>query len=624
MNDLKNYENLNPEDFRLVQKEDKLYDKKFETKPIGYFKDAMIRFRKNKTNMIATSILFFLIACSILIPIFSTKNVTAIEEHLSFLPPRIPLIEKLGIYNGTKEYVGQLIDKDTIDPVTGLGYPEGFPAEAIVEGTLENYTETCTLKDERCAGGESVLRLDPNALNVQVESNESFVFVPENSPSLNVSVLNVDQGAKLNIYITPESGGDLVKVATITEAGEYEINIYDVVPETFINTKVVFELKAANNKVTVALSSVSLLDSSQVEPLVYVDGYDLSKYQISGGAGLYVRQNGEFLLTRFVIDEYAVAFAEKLERFFPSSEYDQILADFPDVCIQSPDPDNSEGWLFGEGCPITKVEKKIAGIKVAGIDYSQYRLYLDYAVYNGYDEVPFFLFGTSDAGRDVFTLIWVALRTSLLIGFTVAFINIFIGVVFGSISGYYGGLVDLLMQRFAEVLGRIPWLVTLSIFIALLGPGITTLIFILIVNGWIGIAATTRTQFYRYKGREYVLASRTLGASDSRLIFRHILPNGIGTIITASVLTIPYVIFTESTISYLGYGIGHGQTFRVFGLEFSGVSIGVLLSDGRTELLNNPHLVLFPAIVISILMITFNMFGNALRDAFNPALRGSE
>ena len=87
---------------------------------------------------------------------------------------------------------------------------------------------------------------------------------------------------------------------------------------------------------------------------------------------------------------------------------------------------------------------------------------------------------------------------------------------------------------------------------------------------------------------------------------------------------IPGVIFTESTISYLGYGIGHGQTFSVFGVEFSGVSIGVLLSDGRTELLNNPHLVLFPAIIISILMITFNMFGNALRDAFNPALRGSE
>ncbi len=224
----------------------------------------------------------------------------------------------------------------------------------------------------------------------------------------------------------------------------------------------------------------------------------------------------------------------------------------------------------------------------------------------------------------MFTLMWVATRTPLLIGVIVATINITVGIIFGAISGYYGGTVDIIMQRFSEVIGRVPWLVTLSIFISLFGPGLRTLIFILIFSGWIGVAYVTRTQFYRYKGREYVLASRTLGAKDSRLIFRHILPNGIGTIITSSVLTVPYVIFAESTISYLGFGIGHGQSFNVFGLTFSGVSIGVLLADGRTELLGKPYLTLWPALLISILMITFNMFGNALRDAFNPALRGSE
>ena len=175
------------------------------------------------------------------------------------------------------------------------------------------------------------------------------------------------------------------------------------------------------------------------------------------------------------------------------------------------------------------------------------------------------------------------------------------------------------MERFAEIVGRIPWLVTLSIFMAYFEAGFTSLILILIVSGWIGVASVTRTQFYRYKGREYVLASRTLGAKDGRLIFRHILPNGIGTIITSSILLIPTVIFSEATLSYLGFGIGHGQKFSL-----SGVSIGVLLNDGRDKLQNYPHLTVFPAIIISILMITFNMFGNALRDAFNPALRGSE
>jgi ABC-type dipeptide/oligopeptide/nickel transport system permease subunit len=163
----------------------------------------------------------------------------------------------------------------------------------------------------------------------------------------------------------------------------------------------------------------------------------------------------------------------------------------------------------------------------------------------------------------------------------------------------------------------------LAISIAYIGPGITTLFVVLIVSGWIGIASVTRTQFYRFKGREYVLASRTLGAKDTRLIFRHILPNGIGTIITASILSIPLVIFTESTLSYLGFGIGHGQEFNLGPFRFSGVSIGVLLADGRAEIVDKPYLTIFPAIIISILMITFNMFGNALRDAFNPTLRGS-
>ncbi|MFP4187464.1 MAG: ABC transporter permease, partial [Acholeplasmataceae bacterium] len=200
-----------------------------------------------------------------------------------------------------------------------------------------------------------------------------------------------------------------------------------------------------------------------------------------------------------------------------------------------------------------------------------------------------------------------------------------IGIVYGAIEGYYGGTVDLLMERFGEIIGRIPFLVWLGLFVIILGPGVLTLIVLLTITGWLGVASTTRTQFYRYKGREYVLASRTMGAKDSRIIFRHILPNGIGTIITASILMIPAVIFSESTISYLGYGIGHGQSFKVLGLfELSGVSIGVLLADGRTSLVDRPYLTMFPAVIISILMITFNMFGNALRDAFNPSLRGSE
>ena len=122
----------------------------------------------------------------------------------------------------------------------------------------------------------------------------------------------------------------------------------------------------------------------------------------------------------------------------------------------------------------------------------------------------------------------------------------------------------------------------------------------------------TRSQFYRYRDREYVLASRTLGAKTPRLIFRHILPNAIGPIITSSVLMVPSTIFSEATISYLGLGLQAVD------------SLGVILSETQKTLSVYPYQLLIPAIIISLLMICFNLFGNGLRDAFNPSLKGAE
>ncbi|MCK7487242.1 MAG: ABC transporter permease [Bacillus subtilis] len=255
-------------------------------------------------------------------------------------------------------------------------------------------------------------------------------------------------------------------------------------------------------------------------------------YQIDstdGGAGRYVRQNGVQLMSSYRFKAYDVAFGPRLMLAFSSEEYNQILAANADTCVQSPDPENPAGWIFEEGCPIIKVIKQNSAVVVGGVSYFSYNLVLDYARYMGYESTPYFIFGTSAAGKDLFKLIWIAMRTSFLVGIIVSAINISFGIVYGAISGYYGGTVDILMERFTEIIGRIPWLVTLSIAVALLSgipnSGIFVLIIVLVISGWIGIAGITRTQFYRYKGREYVLASRTLGATDGRLIFRHILPN---------------------------------------------------------------------------------------------------
>ena len=174
------------------------------------------------------------------------------------------------------------------------------------------------------------------------------------------------------------------------------------------------------------------------------------------------------------------------------------------------------------------------------------------------------------------------------------------------------------MERISDILANVPFIVVVTLFNLHLSKqvgALGSLLFAFVTTGWIGTAGTVRMQFYRFKNQEYVLAARTLGASNARIMFKHIFPNALGTIVTSSILVIPSVIFSESMLSYLG----------IINLETSGfTSVGTLLSQGQGFLSTYPHILLFPAIFVSLLMISFNLFGNGLRDAFNPSLRGSE
>lgn len=223
-----------------------------------------------------------------------------------------------------------------------------------------------------------------------------------------------------------------------------------------------------------------------------------------------------------------------------------------------------------------------------------------------------FWFGTDYLGRDLWTRLWRGTRISLTIALLSVVVNLFIGVIYGAIAGYYGGKIDMYMMRVTEILRAFPQIVVLTLFIMYFGTGMFSIVMSLVIKGWIETARMVRAQFYRFKGSEYVLAARTLGVRDSILIFRHILPNSIGPIITQTVIAVPSAIFAESFLAFIGLG-----------LQAPEPSIGVLLSHGQKVLLQYPHQTLFPGLIISLLMISFNLLGNGLRDAFDPTLRGS-
>ena len=248
--------------------------------------------------------------------------------------------------------------------------------------------------------------------------------------------------------------------------------------------------------------------------------------------------------------------------------------------------------------------------------------FLEYFKYK-YGFTPNFIFGSNSAGQDLFSRLAIGILFSLSLGIIVSLINFVLGIIYGSISGYYGGKVDLIMQRISEIIASIPSTIILVIFSVYFSnmPNISSsfgvilgLFLAFIATGWIGVASSTRMQFFRYKNQEYVLASKSFGAKDKRIIFHHILPNAIGTIITSSILMIPSVIFSESSLTFLG----------IIDLSSSGItSIGQLLSEGNDKLgTSEAYLLLYPCVIIVILMITFNMLGNGLRDAFNTTLKG--
>lgn len=220
------------------------------------------------------------------------------------------------------------------------------------------------------------------------------------------------------------------------------------------------------------------------------------------------------------------------------------------------------------------------------------------------------IFGTDDYGRDLWTRLWYGTRISLFIAIVAIFIDVVIGMTYGLISGYFGGLVDSVLQRIQEIINSIPTLVVLTILLMVMKASLGTIIVALAFTEWIGMSRITRAQVLKVKEEEYVLASRTLGASDFFIIFKEILPNIYSQMIIMVMMSIPNAIFYEAYLSFIGLGLPIPQA-----------SLGTLINDGYKSFLVYPYMLYIPVVVFSILMLAFNLFGDGLRDALDPTMK---
>ncbi|MBQ8284029.1 MAG: ABC transporter permease [Clostridia bacterium] len=273
--------------------------------------------------------------------------------------------------------------------------------------------------------------------------------------------------------------------------------------------------------------------------------------------------------------------------------------------------DGENGMVYEYALPID------TGYEIRVNYYEYYIYYHSYVLKDGIEK-PSFLFGTTNGGQDIFTCMASGAFFSFAFAIAVAVVNLTVGAIYGAIEGYYGGKLDLAMERFSEILGSIPTVIVITLLRLHMGnSGPIVILFVaFFATGWIGMAASTRMQFYRFKNQEYVLAARTLGAKDRRIIWKHVFPNALGTLVTKCALIIPSMIYSEVNLSYLGIiSLTSGDL----------TSVGTILANGQGLLrLGIPHVAMFPAVFLALLLLSFNLFGNGLRDAFNPSLRGSE
>ena len=513
---------LTPKDFEFVNAGERLHDKKFDDKPISYFKDAWLRFCRNRASIVATVIIVLIILYAFITPlIINNYDSTFLDPYYAKNAPYVEELEGLGLNGGRSITYNERAYINMLAIGVGAEDKDGTGTLTLAEGQESKYAALNELYSVGMDAGKTYYDT-----NVNTYMLVGFVYK------------QVSQQEYAKIVAWQEETGIQVLYPLIA-SNEYTFDSTD--PN---NANWWYKTNAKGAPVT-ANSKGKLKSADYSEDLILEDNY---------------------------------------------------LRD-------------SEGNV--------RYYRYIGGGNAESAEYQIRVLYYNYYIYsNGFK--PCYILGTDSQGYDLALRMAKGIQLSLMIAVTVSVINFILGAAYGAVEGYYGGVVDILLERVSDILSGVPFIVVATLFqmhLAAKVGAIPSLLFAFVMTGWIGTASEVRTQFYRFKNQEYVMAARTLGARDRRIIWKHIFPNSLGTIITSSALVIPGVIFSESMLSFLGIVNLGGSKMT---------SLGTLLSDASTLWTVYPHLMLYPAIIISLLMICFNLFGNGLRDAFNPSLRGTD
>ena len=256
--------------------------------------------------------------------------------------------------------------------------------------------------------------------------------------------------------------------------------------------------------------------------------------------------------------------------------------------------------------------------KVPGLDainglngkIKQGGVWVDAYAKNDVPKDKYFYLGTDYLGRSLAQRIIYGTKVSLIVALVATFFDLTVGVAYGIISGWKGGRVDNVMQRIIEIISSIPNLVIVVLMLVVLKPGMTSIILAIAISSWTTMARMIRAETLSLKTQEYVLAARTLGESPTKIAWKHLVPNLSSIIIIQTMYTIPSAIFFEAFLSFIGIGITAPET-----------SLGVLLNEGQKNFQFLPYQMWYPAIVLCVFMIAFNLLGDGLRDAFDPKTR---